>query len=270
MTLIFRSVSLKDVTGKVVYTFGTSSLIKSIDWVNNGGKQTVTFERVSEPFHPDQYYMYDNLMQKANIAADRVFDIGAEICAKLSKEHADVYGSDLHHQVFGASAPTPEALKCVGNISSDSDDKLGLHSTLLIDSNEMALRTYRLHFDRMKSVALFPGQMVFVQGVNPRGDAVFVNEVVAERQLTYAKQPQVKENLHLIVACGPFTYSENLNYEPFNELIAYCKKHKPDILILLGPLLDADHKCLQDGITMKAPAEDFIVQLISDFVNNIG
>lgn len=257
-------------TGKVVYTFGTSSLIKSIDWVNNSGKQMVTIERVSEHFHPDQNYMYDNLLQKTNIAADRIFDIGGEICTKLAKEHADIYGSDLHHQVFGASAPTPEALKCVGNISSDSDDKLGLHSTLLIDANEMSLRSYRLHFDRMKSFALFPGQTVFVQGVNPRGDAVFVNEIVAERSLTYTEPPRVKENLNIIVACGPFTYSDNLNYEPFNELITYCIKHKPDVLILLGPLLDADHKCIQDGISMKISVDEHTEKLVSDFMNNIG
>lgn len=266
-----RAVSLKDVTGKVVYTFGTSALIKSIDWVNNGGKQAVKFERVSEHFHPDQNYMYDNLMQKTNIAADRIFDVGGEICTKLAKEHADVYGADLPQQVFGASAPTPEALKCVGNICSDSDDKLGLHSTILVDANEMSLRSYRLHFNRMKSVALFPGQTVFVHGVNPRGDAVYVNEIVAERQLTYAERPQVTQNLNIIVACGPFTCSENLNYEPIAELIAYCNKHKPDVLILLGPLLDADHKCVHDGISMKTVAADeYTVKIITDVVNNIG
>lgn len=266
----FRSVSLKDVTGKVVYTFGTASLIKSIDWINSAAKQTVTFERVSEYFHPNQNYMYDKLLQKTGIAADRIFDIGEEICNKLIKEHSDIYEKDLHSKAFKFSVSTHEATKCVGRVCSDSDDKLGLHSTLLIGADEMCLRSYRLQFDRMKNFALFPGQTVFVQGVNPRGDPFFVDEIIAERNLTYAAQPQVNENLNIIVACGPFTYTENLNYEPFNELIAYCKKHKPDVLILIGPLLDADHKSVQDGISMKTSVDEYIEKLITDFVINIG
>lgn len=260
---------MKDVTGKVVYTFGTSSLIKSIDWVNTA-KKTVVFEQVSDNFQPDQNYMYDNLLQKTNIAADRIFDIGHEICAKLIKEYPDIYEMDLHNQVFKANAATQGTVQYVGRICSDSDDKLDLHSTLLIGSDEMLLHSYRLHFDRMKHFALFPGQTVFVQGANPRGDSFFVEEIIGERNLIYAQQPQVNENLHIIVACGPFTYSENLNYEPFSELLVYCKKHKPDILILIGPFLDADHKLIQEGTSMKMSPELYFETLISDFVNSIG
>lgn len=260
--------ALKDITGKVVYTFGTSQLIKSLNWTNTG-KQTVQFERVSENFHVDQNYMYDNLLQKTSIAADRIFDIGDEICTKLIREHADVFGKDLHNQVFKIAAPTQDAINCVGRICSDSDCKLDLHSTWLIGADEICLRSYRLHFDRMKVFALFPGQTVLMRGMNPRGDSFFVDEIISERDLTYANAPQVKENLNVIVASGPFTIQENMSYEPLNELLAYCKQHRPDILILIGPFLDADHPMVQD-CSLKITTESYFEKMISDIVDSIG
>ncbi|XP_031640662.1 DNA polymerase alpha subunit B [Contarinia nasturtii] len=263
------SATLKDGTGKVVYTFGSAALMKSIDWVNSG-KQTIKCERISDNLAVDQHYMYDNLLQKTSIAADRIFDIGEEICAKLIKEHSDKYGNDLYKEAFEYSASSQGVMRCVGRICSDSDDRLGLYSTMLIGADEITLRPYRLHFDRMKGFSLFPGQTVFVQGTNPRNDSFFVDEIIGERNLTYSRTPQVTENLNIIVASGPFTSKTDLIYEPLNELLAYCKQHKPDILILLGPFLDADHPNLLDG-TMKVPLEThFFETMISGIVNSVG
>lgn len=265
---ISSSVPLKDITGKVVYTFGTAQLIKSINWTNTG-KQTVKFERISESYPVNQNYMYDNLLQKTSIAADRIFDIGDEICNKLIKDHADVYGKDLHNNVFKIGAPTQAAFHCVGRICSDSDCQLDLHSTWLIGADEICLRSYRLHFDRMKSFALFPGQTVLMQGVNPRGDSFFVDEIISERDLTYANPPQLQQNLNIIVASGPFTTQENMIYEPLNELLAYCKQHRPDVLILIGPFLDADHPLVQD-CSMKITTESYFETMLSDIIDSIG
>lgn len=259
---------MRDATGKVVYTFGASQLMKSINWTNNT-KQSIKFERLSEHFHADQHYMYDNLLQKTNIAADRIFDIGEEICNKLIKDRSDVYDKDLFNQVFKMDDPTQSVIRSVGRICSDSDCQLDLHSTLLISADEMSLKPYRLHFDRMKSFGLFPGQTVFVQGTNPRADSFFVDEIINDRDLTYADPPQVTENLNIIVAAGPYTSQKDLNYEPLNELLAYCKLHKPDVLILMGPFIDADHPLVLDG-SMKISFEAYFETLISSLVNNVG
>lgn len=259
---------LKDGTGKVVYTFGTTSLIKSIDWINSA-KQIVKFERISENFPIDQHYMYDNLLQKTSIAADRIFDIGEEICTKLIKDHGDAYEQDLYNQAFKLNAPSQGAIKCIGRVCSDNDDRLDLHSTLLISADEMCLRPYRLHFDRMKHFSLFPGQTVFVQGSNPRGDSFFVDDIINERNLTYADPPHVNENLNIVVASGPFTSKADLNYEPLNKLLAYCNQHKPDVLILLGPFLDADHPNLVDG-SMKGTVDAYFKSIIFRIINSIG
>lgn len=264
-----RFVPLRDTTGKVVYTFGASQLIKSINWINTNPKQTVNFEILSEHLHADQNYMYDNLLQKTNIAADRIYDIGDEICTKLIKDHANEYDKDLHNEAFKMGEATQSIIRCVGRICSDSDCQLDLHSTLLIGADENCLEAFRLHFDRLKSFALFPGQTVFVQGVNPRADLFFVDEIISDRDLTYADLPDVEENLSVIVATGPFTGQNDLTYEPLKELMAYCKQHKPDVLILLGPFLDADHPLVLNG-SIKSSFDAYFENMIADLANSIG
>lgn len=260
--------TLKDSTGKVIYTFGTSNLIKSIDWTNNQ-IQSIKFERLSDGFYADQHYMYDNLLQKTSIAADRIFDVGEEICNKLIKDRPEVYDKELFHQAFKMEDPSQSVITCVGRICSDNDCQLDLHSTLLICADEITLQPYRLHFDRMKSFALFPGQTVMVQGVNPRADVFFADEIHNDRNLTYADPPKLKDNLNIIVASGPYTGQQDLNYDPLYELVAYCKQHKPDVLILIGPFLDADHPSVLDG-SIKLPFEMHVDNLISGVVNSIG
>lgn len=213
--------------------------------------------------------MYDNLLQKTSITADCIFDTGEEICTKLIKDHADVYDKDLHNDAFNSGDPTQSVIKCVGRICSDSDCQLDLHSTLLIGADEICLRSFRLHFDRLKSFALFPGQIVFGQGVNPRVDSFFLDEIITERELTYADPPNITQNLSIIVATGPFTGPSDLNYEPLNELKAYCQQHKPDVLILLGPFLDADHALISNG-SLKSSFEDYFDAKIDDLTKSIG
>lgn len=213
--------------------------------------------------------MYDNLLQKTSIAADRIFDIGDEICTKLVKDHANVYDNDLHNEAFKMYETTQSTVKCVGRICSDSDCQLDLHSTLLIAADEICLRAFRLHFDRLKSFALFPGQTVFVQGANPRADSFFIDEIFSDRDLTYADSPDVKENLSIIVATGPFTGQNDLTYEPLKELKAYCKQHKPDVLILLGPFLDADHPLVLNG-SIKSSFDEYFDSIIADLAKSIG
>ena len=55
------------------------------------------------------------------------------------------------------------------------------------------------------------------------------------------------EALSVVVACGPFTTADNLEYEPLEELLGNVASEKPDVLILVGPFVDASHPLLQEG-----------------------
>lgn len=51
----------------------------------------------------------------------------------------------------------------------------------------------------------------------------------------------------MVVAVGPFTVSEDLQYEPLAALLTVCRKRRPGVLLLLGPFVDAEHPLLAEG-----------------------
>lgn len=229
----------------------------------------VPFSDNNKTLSPNVNYMYDTLLEKCTIAADRIFDIGKDICIKLIQDRPTEYNEELYDNMSHVDIPHQTTIKCIGRICSDSDCELALHSTIIVGADEMKLRTARMNFNRMKSFSLFPGQTVLAKGFNPRGDTFFVDEIFAERNLKYADTPKLDENLYIAVAAGPYTFANDLNYEPINDLLAYCIKHKPDVLILIGPFLDADHRLVQD-CSMKCSFETYFDNLISRIMEAIG
>jgi DNA polymerase alpha subunit B len=56
-----------------------------------------------------------------------------------------------------------------------------------------------------------------------------------------------ESGLSLVVAAGPFTVGQDMSYRPLEELLDYVTRHKPDVVILLGPFVDVDAPPVQDG-----------------------
>jgi DNA polymerase alpha subunit B len=55
------------------------------------------------------------------------------------------------------------------------------------------------------------------------------------------------EPLEIMVACGPFTTSDNLSYEPLLDLLRKVITKKPDVLVLVGPFVDITQPLLANG-----------------------
>lgn len=270
--LVCSTVLAKDVPGKVVYTFGIGALLRTIDW-STSKRQYLKIEQVpgngGKHITFGENYMFDTLLQKCSTAADRIYDIGQEICAKLINDRPEEYTNDLYDELANVDISNPTTIKCIGRVCSDSDCELTATSTLLVGADEMKLRVVRMNFNRMSAYGLFPGQTIFARGLNPRGDTFYVDDIFAERTLKYADAPQLTENLNIVMAAGPFSLGVELNNEPFTELVTYCKKHKPDAVILMGPFLDADHKSVQDFST-KVAFDGYFDNLIQNLMETIG
>ena len=61
--------------------------------------------------------------------------------------------------------------------------------------------------------------------------------------------------MSMVVAVGPFTLSEDLEYAPLAALLAVCRQRRPDVLVVLGPFVDAEHPLLTQG-TVDLTFED--------------
>ena len=67
----------------------------------------------------------------------------------------------------------------------------------------------------------------------------------------------------MVVAAGPFTTSDDIDYEPLAALLAVCREKRPDVLILLGPFVDAEQPLLAQGGVELTFEEIFESQVIA-------
>lgn len=56
-----------------------------------------------------------------------------------------------------------------------------------------------------------------------------------------------REPLSMVIAAGPFSLPTNVQCEPLEELIEYCREKKAQVLVLCGPFVDAQNPKIQEG-----------------------
>lgn len=54
--------------------------------------------------------------------------------------------------------------------------------------------------------------------------------------------------MSIAVAAGPFTGAEDCAYAPLEALLAWAEAARPDVLLLLGPFVDAEHPAVAGGL----------------------
>lgn len=239
--------------------------MKQVSWTSTRQEkiivQQIAYE--NEVMNPKSKYMFDNLLEKSSILGDRLFATGKEICKKVFGENNLDY--DLEDVDEISKVPT----KTMGMICCDFDGKLDPASTILLGADDTRCVTARLNFSKTKSFGIFPGQTVMVSGVNPKGDTIFVEEVLAERILTPPAPPKIENEVKFVVASGPYTHNDDLVYDPLHDLILYCKDNKPDVVILTGPFMEADHSLIV-GNVLAETFESFFEKMLAGIVEAIG
>lgn len=219
----------------------------------------------------NENYMFDPLLEKCLISRDTLYGVAKDIYMRHFKAETPRDNdteiepfTDLSHP----NVPGPEPIKCVGRICCDNEGKLDGSSTVLVGTDEMKLRSVHLNFSRLKSYAVIPGQTVMVKGSNPRGDVLYVNQMMTETTLNPAKHVRLSEPLSIVVASGPFTKGTDISFEPMHELVQYCQVNKPNVLIINGPFLDSNNQVIAAGELSESFASFFekMIAGISDAI----
>lgn len=192
------------------------------------------------------------LSETSEVLDDRI-DEFAEI---VEKRYPDL-------TLGSAATQSTNEIVAVGRIASDSlEGKLNTASLVL----EMSRRTgaglrVPLKVDSLPSVQFFPGQIVALRGINASGEYFTVKEVLPMPLLPPAASTPstieaIRERLgddassqplNIIIASGPYTADDNLDFEPLNELCRKAADEHADGLVLLGPFLDLEHPLLATG-----------------------
>ncbi|KAH6641964.1 DNA polymerase alpha 70 kDa subunit [Boeremia exigua] len=176
---------------------------------------------------------------------------------------------DLDDSAFGnPSLQSPNQIIAVGRIASDtSEGKLNTASLVLEGSRRMGSgHRVPLKVDSLPSYNFFPGQIVALRGVNANGDVFVVSEIlslpllnppatnpeeldaVSTRYLdTPNSDPDNARPLTMMVAAGPYTTDQNLDFAPLHTFLDNAATAYADTIILLGPFLDAEHPQIRTG-----------------------
>ncbi|QDS77128.1 hypothetical protein FKW77_001101 [Venturia effusa] len=217
-------------------------------------------------------YGYKTMAMKLTEASEYLDD-RIEDFQQLIQDHYN-----LEDSAFGNPARESQSeVVAVGRIASDSmEGKLNTPSLVLEGSRKSGSgHRVPLRVEKLSSYTFFPGKIVALKGTNASGQFFSVTEVLEMPQMNRAATmpdeiDAVNERLQAgddgietrplttLMASGPYTNEDDLDYCPFNALLDAAKEAHADTLILCGPFVDVEHPKIRDG-DIDFPA-DFKVQ----------
>ncbi|KAL8293514.1 hypothetical protein RQP46_000215 [Phenoliferia psychrophenolica] len=255
---------------------------------NEGDVPRTKLASSTNPKDYDYRYMYEKMMERSEVL-DKTIDEAAEILR-------DYYSIDEYGD---PSVQSQEDIIAVGRLCAESEGgKTGekttwLESSRVLGSGQRTLLDFQADMkvrgapSGSGGIGLFPGCLVGVKGRNGGGKLFSVSEILMLPPIepTYtdpaailayqhgpndSKQKQLAgAPLTTFLAAGPYTVDSDLDYAPLGALLDQVRRERPDVLILLGPFVDADHPLIKVGDVDQTPAQIFRSQIssrLSDFI----
>ncbi|XP_014648488.1 PREDICTED: DNA polymerase alpha subunit B isoform X2 [Ceratotherium simum simum] len=115
---------------------------------------------------------------------------------------------------------------------------------------------------------LVPAQVVIMEGINTTGRKLVATKLYEGVPLPFHQPTEEDgdfEQSMVLAACGPYTTSDSITYEPLLDLIAVINRDRPDVCILFGPFLDAKHEQVESCL-LTSPFEDVFKQCLRTIV----
>jgi len=133
--------------------------------------------------------------------------------------------------------------RVVGDSDASAAGRLNANSILLEGSHQhSAGARVRLELQHLPHYSIFPGQCVLVRGSNPSGFCLVADAMVTGVPLSPPDAAcPLPDGGTIIIAAGPFTCAGDMLYEPLTELLAYCERTQPTLVVLCGPFVDVEH-----------------------------
>ncbi|XP_061721903.1 DNA polymerase alpha subunit B [Cydia pomonella] len=230
--------------GTVLHSYGADELLQAITTPSgpNDALNVTQVPNYDGELYTKAMFGFELLPEKASIYDGHI----SYVSQHIMKKSGITESSSVRHK-------TQTEVTVAGRIECDADARLNPKCVVLQGTWEHSLsQAVPVDLDGLKQYSLFPGQVVVMRGTNPRGDKFLAQEVFCDGSLPLPDHRAdminaLQGNLSMVVAAGPYTTSDNLSYEPLKDLVAYISTHKPHIVIMTGPFMDADHAKLKDN-----------------------
>uniref|UniRef100_A0A8C6E9M2 DNA polymerase alpha subunit B n=1 Tax=Moschus moschiferus TaxID=68415 RepID=A0A8C6E9M2_MOSMO len=228
--------SLRSNRGEVVTSFGSA---QGVSWSGRGGTSHLSLKVLGhpEPLTGSYKSMFQKLPDVREVLTCKIEELGNEL-----KEH---YKIEAFAPIL---VPAQEPVTLLGQIGCDSNGKLNHKSVILEgDLEHSSGAQIPVDLSELKEYSLFPGQGVllpFHQPDEEDGDS---------------------EQFMVLVACGPYTTSDSITFDPLLDLITIINHDRPDVCILFGPFLDAKHEQVENCL-LTSSFEDVFKQCLRTII----
>uniref|UniRef100_A0A2K6UN47 DNA polymerase alpha subunit B n=1 Tax=Saimiri boliviensis boliviensis TaxID=39432 RepID=A0A2K6UN47_SAIBB len=225
--------------GEVVTSFGSAQVVS---WSGRGGAGNINLKVLGCPDALTGSYksMFQKLPDIREVLTCKIEELGSEL-----KEH---YKIEAFTPLL---APAQEPVTLLGQIGCDSNGKLNNKSVILEGDREHSSGAQiPVDLSELKEYSLFPGQVVIMEGINTSGRKLVATKLYEGVALPFYQPTEEDgdfEQTMVLVACGPYTTSDSITYDPLLDLIAVINHDRPDVCILFGPFLDAKHEQVESG-----------------------
>ncbi|KAM4643634.1 DNA polymerase alpha subunit B [Amazona ochrocephala] len=228
--------SARSSRGEVVASFGS---IQGPSWSGHGGCGCTLrlFGPPEENLTKAYKFMFQNALDVREVLSWRIEELGE---ALRNHHHLEDFTS--------VSLPAQEPVTVLGQIGCDANGKLNAKSVVLEGDREHSSGgQIPLDLSELRDYSLFPGQVVALEGTNSTGRRMVVSRLYEGVPLPFHTPPEpASEQRMLLVACGPYTPSDSIGYDPLSDLVTVITRDRPDACILFGPFLDAKHEQVEN------------------------
>ncbi|XP_052518072.1 DNA polymerase alpha subunit B isoform X1 [Budorcas taxicolor] len=243
--------------GEVVTSFGSA---QGVSWSGSGGTSHLSLKVLGhpEPLTRSYKYMFQKLPDIREVLTCKIEELGSEL-----KEH---YKIEAFAPIL---VPAQEPVTLLGQIGCDSNGKLNHKSVILEGDLEHSSGTQiPVDLSELKEYSLFPGQVVVMEGINTTGRKLVATRLYEGVPLPF-HQPDEEdgdsEQFMVLVACGPYTTSDSITFDPLLDLITIINRDRPDVCILFGPFLDAKHEQVESCL-LTSSFEDVFKQCLRTII----
>ncbi|CAK0868474.1 unnamed protein product [Prorocentrum cordatum] len=149
----------------------------------------------------------------------------------------------------GAPAQAEVAL-CGRIVCEGLDGRLNERSMLLEGSRASANGArVQLSVADCESLAAFPGQIVGVLGRSGLMGTTFHAKELVPGIPPAPVAARNERPVRMLVAAGPFCLRDDLDYTPLEQVLEHAARERPQVLVLMGPFLDAGNQKVLSGET---------------------
>ncbi|XP_058505261.1 DNA polymerase alpha subunit B [Solea solea] len=227
--------------GEVVVTFGA---VQGTRWVGKrspGADVPLELLEGSEDSLSCSYkYMFQRLRDVRNVLTEKIEELGESLKSHFSIE-----------EFSPVSLPAQDGITVLGQVCCDSNGKLNAQSILLEAGPEQGGQQVPVDISELNAYSLFPGQVVVMEGMNTTGRKLMASKLFEGVPLPFytpeikMEMDEVAEPVNVLVACGPYTPSNTLTFDPLLDLITVIVRDRPDVCLLLGPFVDSKHEQIE-------------------------